>query len=72
MEKLEKLKLDDEEQRFGVKIVMDALEAPIRTIAANAGAEPAVVVSKVLEMKGAFGYNAATDAYRGHAQGWYH
>jgi chaperonin GroEL len=62
-EKLEKLKLDDEEQLFGVKIVKDALEAPIRTIAANAGAEPAVVVSKVREGKGAFGYNAATDVY---------
>lgn len=63
IEKLEKLKLDDEEQLFGVKIVRGALEAPMRTIASNAGAEPAVVISRVRTEKGAFGYNAATDTY---------
>ena len=63
IDRLEKLKLDDEEQTFGVKIVRHALEAPIRTIASNAGAEPAVVVSKVRSEKAAYGYNAATDTY---------
>ena len=62
-EKLDKLKLEDEEQLFGVKIVRHALAAPIRTIASNAGAEPAVVVDKVRNEKGSFGYNAATDTY---------
>lgn len=63
IDKLDRLKLDDEEQMFGVKIVREALEAPLRTIAANAGAEPAVVVSRVLSEKGSYGYNAATDTY---------
>jgi chaperonin GroEL len=63
IEKLQTLKLENEDQNFGVKIVRDALEAPLRTIAGNAGAEPAVVVNKVREGKGAFGYNAATDTY---------
>ena len=63
IEKLDKMKLDDEEQLFGVKIVRGALEAPMRTIAQNAGAEPAVVVNKVRSEKGAFGYNAATGEF---------
>ncbi|MFM1847853.1 MAG: hypothetical protein RL417_1327 [Pseudomonadota bacterium] len=63
VEKLDKMKLDDEEQLFGVKIVRGALEAPMRTIAQNAGAEPAVVVNKVRSEKGAFGYNAATGEF---------
>ncbi len=63
IEKLDKIKLEDEEQTFGVKIVRHALEAPIRTIAGNAGAEPAVVVDKVRNEKGSFGYNAASDTY---------
>jgi chaperonin GroEL len=63
IEKLESLKLSDEEQMFGVKIVRQALEAPLRQIATNAGAEPAVVIEKVRSNKGNFGYNAATDEY---------
>lgn len=63
IEKLDKIKLDDEEQMFGIKIIREALESPLRTIAANAGAEPAVVVARVRSEKGAFGYNAATDTY---------
>jgi chaperonin GroEL len=62
IEKLDKLKLG-EEQMVGVKIVRQALESPMRTIAANAGAEPAVVVNRVRGEKGDFGYNAATDTY---------
>jgi len=42
---------------------MRALEEPLRQIVANAGAEPSVVLNKVLEGKGNFGYNAATDQY---------
>jgi chaperonin GroEL len=63
MEKLDSLKTGHEDQDFGIKIVRNALEAPLRTIAANSGAEPAVVIQKVREGKGAFGYNAATDVY---------
>jgi chaperonin GroEL len=59
---LEKLKLTGDRQ-YGVNIVRRALEEPLRQIAQNAGAEGAVVVSKVLEGKGAFGYNAASDRY---------
>ncbi len=63
VEKLEKLKIENEDQVWGVKIVRQALEAPMRTIAGNAGAEPAVVVNKVRSEKGAYGYNAATGEY---------
>ncbi len=60
---LESLKLEDEEQNFGVTIVRNAIEAPLRTISANAGVEPAVVVDKVKSEKGAMGYNAASGVY---------
>jgi chaperonin GroEL len=52
-----------EEQRYGVNIVRRALEEPMRMIAENAGVEGSIVVQKVSEGKGAFGYNAATDVY---------
>jgi chaperonin GroEL len=51
------------DQDAGIKIVLRALEEPLRAIAANAGDEPSVVISRVLEGKGNFGYNAATGAY---------
>ncbi|WP_175978293.1 chaperonin GroEL [Burkholderia sp. BCC1047] len=51
------------DQDAGIRIVLRALEAPLRVIAANAGDEPSVVVSKVLEGTGNFGYNAATGEY---------
>ena len=63
IEKLSTLKLTNEDQMFGVKIVREACLAPLRTIATNAGAEPAVVIEKVRNGKDAFGYNAATDEY---------
>ena len=63
IEKLATLKLDNEDQNFGVKIVREACLAPLRTISTNAGAEPAVVIEKVKNGKDAFGYNAATDQY---------
>ncbi len=47
----------------GVDIVLRAAEEPLRAIAFNAGAEPSVVINKVLEGSGNFGYNAATDTY---------
>ena len=58
-----KLKGDNPDQEAGIKIVLRALEEPLRVIVANAGDEPCVVVNKVAEGKGNFGYNAATDEY---------
>jgi len=57
------LKGDNPDQDAGIKIVLRALEEPIRQIAQNAGDEPSVVVNKVLESKGNVGYNAATGEY---------
>jgi len=59
---LDALKLDEEE-RAGVNIVRRALEEPLRWIARNAGQDGAVVLEKVREAKGAFGFNAATEEY---------
>ncbi|MDX3905242.1 MAG: chaperonin GroEL [Pigmentiphaga sp.] len=60
---VEQLKGANADQDAGIRIVQRALEAPLRAIVANAGEEPSVVVSKVLEGKGNFGYNAATGEY---------
>ena len=60
---LDSMKCDNVDQDAGVKIVLRAIEAPLRQIVANAGDEPSVVVNKVLEGKGNFGYNAATGEY---------
>jgi chaperonin GroEL len=51
------------DQDAGVRIVMRALEEPLRQIVANAGEEPSVVLAKVLEGKDNFGYNALTGEY---------
>ena len=59
---LEKLVLEDDQQ-VGVNIVKKALEEPLRMIAANAGMEGSIVVEKVKEKKGPFGFNAATEEY---------
>ena len=59
---LDGLKLSAEQQ-VGVSIVRRALEEPIRQIAANAGEEGSIVVQKIREGKGDFGYNAATGEY---------
>ncbi|MBX5480284.1 MAG: chaperonin GroEL [Myxococcaceae bacterium] len=53
----------DGEQNFGVDIVRRALQEPARKIAANAGWEGAVVINKILEGKGAFGFNARTETF---------
>ena len=60
---IESLKGDNSDQNAGIQIVYRALEAPLRAIVANAGEEPSVVVSRVAEGKGSFGYNAATGEY---------
>ena len=54
---------DNSEQDAGIKIVLRALEEPLRQIVANAGGEPSVVLAKVLEGNGSFGYNAASEEY---------
>jgi chaperonin GroEL len=61
--KLNDLTLDHEDEQIGVQILYRALEHPIRQIAANAGVEGSIVVAKVREGEGAFGYNAQTDEY---------
>jgi chaperonin GroEL len=58
-----KIKADNHDQEAGVKIVMRALEEPLRIIVANSGAEPSVVLNKVLEGKGNFGFNAQTEEF---------
>ncbi len=58
-----KLKGDNHDQDAGITIVLRAMESPLRAIVDNAGDEPSVVVNKVLEGKGSFGYNAATSEY---------
>ena len=60
---LAKLKGDNHDQDAGIKIVLRALEEPARMIAYNAGDEPSVVLNKVIEGKGNFGFNAATGQY---------
>jgi len=60
---LDNLKGDNEEENLGIKIVRRAIEEPLRQIVFNAGKEGAVVVQKVLEGKGDYGYNARTDTY---------
>src|SRR5512140_2647937 len=61
--KVAALKGDNHDQDAGITIVLRAMEAPLRAIVSNAGDEPSVVVNKVLEGKGSFGYNAATSEY---------
>ena len=60
---LDALSFDREDEQVGANILRRALEAPIRQIAANAGAEASIVVAKVREGEGGFGYNAQTDTY---------
>jgi chaperonin GroEL len=63
MSALENLKGENEDQTIGIQIVKKALEAPLRIIADNAGAEGSVVLQQVLAGKGSYGYNARTDTY---------
>jgi len=57
------LKGDNHDQDIGIKIARRAMEEPLRQIVANCGDEPSVVVNKVAEGTGNFGYNAATSEY---------
>ena len=58
-----KLKGDNEDQNHGILIARRAMEAPLREIVANSGDEPSVVLNKVAEGKGNYGYNAQTGAF---------
>ena len=60
---LKKLKGENPDQDAGIKIVLRALEEPMRQIVANTGDEPSVVLNKVVEGKGNFGFNAQTSEY---------
>ncbi len=63
IEALDKLKNTNEDEMTGIQIVKRAIEEPLRQIAANAGVEGSIVVQKVKEGKGDFGYNARTEQY---------
>ena len=70
LEALEGLKGDNADETTGIEIIRRAIEEPLRQIVENAGKEGAVVVQKVREGKGDFGYNARTDVYENlHAAG---
>jgi len=57
------LRADNADQDAGIQIVLRALEDPLRQIVSNAGGEPAVVLQRVVDGKGNYGYNAATGEY---------
>ena len=63
IDSLKSLKVDNKDEETGVKIIERALEEPLRQIVNNAGVEGSVVVSKVKEEKGDFGYDAKSDKY---------
>ncbi|MBQ0145423.1 MAG: chaperonin GroEL [Bacteroidales bacterium] len=60
---LKNLKGENEDQTTGVRIIARAIEEPLRMIALNAGVEGSVIIQKIREGKGDFGYNARTDEY---------
>ena len=60
---LDGLKGDKEDETTGIEIIRRAIEEPLRQIVANAGLEGAVIVQKVKDGEGDFGYNARTDQY---------
>jgi len=63
LEKVAKLKGDNEDQNVGIAIAVRAMQEPLRQIVTNAGEEGSVVLNKVRDGKGSFGYNAATGEY---------
>src|SRR5574344_1659637 len=63
IEALKKVKGDNEDEQTGINIIVRALEEPLRMICENAGEEGSVVIQKVKEGKGDFGYNAQTGQY---------
>ena len=60
---VEKLEGKNEDQQFGIRILARSIEEPLRQIVTNAGEDAAVILSKVKEGKGTYGYNAATGDY---------
>lgn len=63
LQAIEGLKGDNEDQNVGIALLRRAVESPLRQIVANAGDEPSVVVDKVKQGSGNFGFNAATGVY---------
>lgn len=63
LDSLADLKGENNDETTGIAIIRRAIEEPLRQIVANAGLEGAVIVQKVKEGKGDFGYNARTDSY---------
>ena len=64
IEALDSLKGENDDEQTGIEIIKRAIEEPLRQIVANAGKEGAVIVQKIKEGKGDFGYNARTDVYQ--------
>ncbi|MBL6590969.1 MAG: chaperonin GroEL [Flavobacteriaceae bacterium] len=60
---LDKIKATNDDELTGIQIIYRALEAPVRTIVANAGGEGSVVVAKIIEGKDGFGYDAKSEQY---------
>ena len=60
---LDKLKIEDEDERTGVRLLRRALEEPLRRIAENAGVDGSIAISRVTEAKSGHGFNAATNTY---------
>ena len=63
LEAVEKVSGDNDDQNVGINIARKAFEAPLRQIVTNAGEEASVIVSKIVEGEGSFGFNAATGEY---------
>ncbi|TVP59288.1 MAG: chaperonin GroEL [Halomonadaceae bacterium] len=57
------LKGDNEDQNVGINLLLKAMESPLKQIVYNGGGEPAVVVAKILEGEGNYGYNAANETF---------
>ena len=54
---------DNDDENTGIQIIVTAIQEPLRQIVSNSGGEGSVVISKILDQKGDFGYNAKTDKY---------
>ncbi len=63
LEAVAKLKGENDDQNVGINIAKKAFESPLRQIVSNAGEEPSVIVNKVIDGKGSFGFNAATSEF---------
>ena len=63
LQAISELKGDNADQDVGIALLRRAVEAPLRQIVSNAGGEPSVVVDKVKQGSGNYGFNAATDTY---------